>query len=67
MFYISTGVIVAIAVVVLVLLIIIGLVAWYIKTGNRLLRMNVKCDEAVSGIDVQLTKSHVHFRLLNEC
>ena len=53
---VPVGAIVAVAIVALVLIIIIGFVAWYIKTGNRLLRMNVKCDEAVSGIDVQLTK-----------
>ena len=53
---VPVGAIIAVAIVLLVLIIIIGFVAWYIKTGNRLLRMNVKCDEAVSGIDVQLTK-----------
>ena len=53
---ISMGAIIAIAIVALILIIIIAFISWYIKTGNILLRMNVKCDEAVSGIDVQLTK-----------
>jgi LemA protein len=50
------GAIIAIAIVVLVLVIIIGFVAWYIKTGNRLLGMQEDCDNAVSQIDVYLTK-----------
>ncbi len=56
MFYLATGAIIAIVVVALILIIIISLVAWYIKTGNRLLAMQEDCDNAVSQIDVYLTK-----------
>nr|MCR5307441.1 LemA family protein [bacterium] len=53
---VPVGAIIAIAIVALVLIIVIGFVAWYIKTGNRLLGMQEDCDNAVSQIDVYLTK-----------
>ena len=48
------GVIIAIVVVVLV----IAVVGWWISTANKLKVMNVKIDEALSGIDVALTKRY---------
>ena len=51
---IEPGLIIAIVVVVLV----IAVVGWWISTSNRLKVMNVKIDEALSGIDVALTKRY---------
>jgi len=48
----STGVIIAIVVVVLV----IGPLMWFIGTMNKLRQLEVKVEEAESGIDVALTK-----------
>lgn len=53
-----TGAIIGIVCGVIVLLIIIGLIAWWIKTGNLLRREVVKIDESASGIDVALTKRY---------
>lgn len=54
----STGAIIGIVCGAIVLLIIIGLIAWWIKTGNLLRREVVKIDESASGIDVALTKRY---------
>ena len=43
-----------IAVVVIILIFVI----WYISTSNKLNRSVVKIDEALSGIDVALTKRY---------
>ena len=51
---IDPGLIIAIVVVVLV----ICVVGWWISTSNKLKVMNVKIDEALSGIDVALTKRY---------
>ena len=51
---VDPGVIIAIVVVVLV----IAVVGWWISTANKLKVMNVKIDEALSGIDVALTKRY---------
>ena len=56
MFYIGMGAIIGISVALFVVILIIALVVWYIKTGNRLLTMQEDCDNAVSQIDVYLTK-----------
>lgn len=45
-----------VGIVVVVLIIII--VGWFISTSNKFKRMNVKIDEALSGIDVALTKRY---------
>jgi len=47
------AIIIAIVVVVVLLIIVVG---WYISTMNNLRRLEVKVDEALSGIDVALTK-----------
>lgn len=52
------GAIIGIVCGVIVLLIVIGLIAWWIKTGNLLRREVVKIDESASGIDVALTKRY---------
>ena len=44
-----------IIIIIIVILIIIG---WYISTSNKLTRAIVKIDEALSGIDVALTKRY---------
>lgn len=53
-----TGAIIGIVCGAIVLLIVIGLIAWWIKTGNLLRREVVKIDESASGIDVALTKRY---------
>lgn len=45
-------------VLIVVAVIIIAIVWWYISTMNRLRKIDVKCDEALSGIDVALTKRY---------
>ena len=49
------GVIIAIVIVVILLVIILG---WYISTMNNLRRLEIKVEEAASGIDVSLTKRY---------
>ncbi len=41
-----------------VIVIILVFIIWYISTSNKLNRSVVKIDEALSGIDVALTKRH---------
>ena len=48
--------IVVVAIIAVVLLVII--VGWYISTMNNLRRLEVKVEEALSGIDVALTKRY---------
>lgn len=55
---IEIGAIIGIAVAAIVVIIIISLVAWWIRTGNLLRREVVKIDESASGIDVALTKRY---------
>jgi LemA protein len=53
------GTVLAILVIVGVILLLgLGIVAWIISTRNSFARMNVKIDEAESGIDVALTKRY---------
>ena len=47
-----------IVIVGVILLLGLGIVAWIISTRNSFARMNVKIDEAESGIDVALTKRY---------
>ena len=56
MILMSTGAVVAIAVVVIVLLLVFGLVGWYISTRNRFVRMTEDIDNSESRIDIYLTK-----------
>ena len=51
---IEPGLIIGIVIAVLV----IAVVGWWISTSNKLKVMNVKIDEALSGIDVALTKRY---------
>ncbi len=53
---ISVGAIVGIAVGVVVVLLIVSVIAWWIKKMNYFRRQQVKIKEAASGIDVALTK-----------
>ncbi len=55
-FLIDTWAIVLIAVVAVILLLAIIILAWWISTLNSMRRMNVKINEAESGIDVALEK-----------
>ena len=55
---IETPAIIAIVVAAIAVIIIISLVAWWIRTGNLLRREVVKIDESASGIDVALTKRY---------
>lgn len=52
----SEPVLVGIIIGVIVLVIVIAIVSWYIGTMNKLRRLEVKVEEAASGIDVALTK-----------
>lgn len=52
----SIGTPMIIVLVVVVLLVII--LGWYISTSNKFKRMGIKIDEALSGIDVALTKRY---------
>ena len=57
MFYgVPMGAIIGGGIALLVIILIIAFVAWYIKTGNRLLGMQEDCDSSISQIDVYLTK-----------
>ena len=51
----SQGLIIAIVIVVLLVIIVVG---WYISTMNNLRRLEIKVEEALSGIDVSLTKRY---------
>ena len=44
--------------VLLIIIIIIGIIIWCIVTSNKLNREVVKIDEALSGINVALTKRY---------
>lgn len=53
----DVGTILAIVIpVAVVLILVVALIGWWISTGNRLKREQIKIDEAASGIDVALTK-----------
>ena len=41
-----------------VLLIVLSIVVWYISTSNKIKRLDIKVSEALSGIDVALTKRY---------
>ena len=41
---------------IIVLVIVLAIVSWYVRTMNKLRRLEVKVEEATSGIDVALTK-----------
>jgi len=43
-------------IIAIVVILIISLVGWWISTSNKIKKMQVKIDEAESGIDVALTK-----------
>lgn len=59
MFYeLGTGALAGIIIGGVILFLIIVIVIWFISTNNRFLSMNEKCEEALSGIDVQLTKRY---------
>lgn len=51
----SHGLIIASVIVVLLVIIVVG---WYISTMNNLRRLEIKVEEALSGIDVSLTKRY---------
>ena len=51
----SQGLIIASVIVVLLVIIVVG---WYISTMNNLRRLEIKVEEALSGIDVSLTKRY---------
>ena len=51
----SQGLIIAIVIVVILIIIVVG---WYISTMNNLRRLEIKVEEAASGIDVSLTKRY---------
>ena len=51
----SQVLIIAIVIVVLLVIIVVG---WYISTMNNLRRLEIKVEEALSGIDVSLTKRY---------
>lgn len=53
---IATGAIIGIVVAVVVVLLIVMIVGWWISKSNYFRKMQVKIDEAASGIDVALTK-----------
>lgn len=55
---ISTGAIVGIAVGAAAVLFAVIILAWYISTYNKIMRLNNKVDEAWSTIDVHLTKRY---------
>lgn len=52
----TTGVIIGIAVGVVVLILLVSIIGWYISKMNFFRKMQVKINEAASGIDVALTK-----------
>ncbi len=56
MILMSSGTIIAIAVVAVVLILIIAIIGWFISTRNRFVRMNEDIDNSESRIDVYLTK-----------
>ena len=51
----SQGLIIAIVIVVILIIIVVG---WYNSTMNNLRRLEIKVEEAASGIDVSLTKRY---------
>lgn len=58
MILMSTGVIVAIAIVAVILVVVIGIVGWYISTRNKFIRMEQDVQNSESRIDVYLTKRY---------
>lgn len=46
------------AIVVVVVLLIVIIAAWWISTRNKFVRLEVSCDESLSGIDVYLKKRY---------
>ncbi len=58
MFLVQTGVLIGMIIAIVVLIVVIGIIAWYISAMNNLRRLNVKVEEAMSGIDVALTKRY---------
>ena len=46
------------AIVLAVVLLIVIIVAWWISTRNKFVRLEVSCDESLSGIDVYLKKRY---------
>lgn len=58
MFYLSNGALIGLIIGGVVLFLIICIIIWAISTSNKLLTYNEKCEEALSGIDVQLTKRY---------
>lgn len=54
----STGAIIAIAIVAILVILVIGIVIWYIKVGNELVGLNSNCEEGWSTIDVSLKKRY---------
>jgi len=59
----STGAIAGIVVAGVVVLIIVAIIGWWISTMNRIRKLQVSIEDALSGIDVALTK---RFDLLTE-
>ena len=55
---IGIGAIVGIVIAAIVVILIIALVSWWVKKMNFFRQMQVKIKEALSGIDVALTKRY---------
>ena len=44
--------------VLIVIIVVIFIIAWYISVSNKIVRLSVKIDESLSGVDVALAKRY---------